>query len=312
VATIQGESADRQTLTLDAAGRARGTLGGLPLGTSEILAQTQFDGAVAQDAGQVTVQPEVATDRSDTSSANVSVKVDRDEYDKDATIVTSAADSNAAGDALLMFESSWGTQTSVAAVDGGGARATFRAGDAPGELRVGAAFVRDGTLEWNSVPVVLNAPGRAVAAALSLDKPQYAPNESAAIQFAAGVPGTVAVRLTRGAPSGDAVFDSLGAALAINVTSTQSSAPSDPNWHAWVDSSGEHAQAVNFERRGSPPADVTLAQADAADVYWAVQRTAGGPIVLPAPSARGRYTLSILKIDDDGRISVASSSLLVQ
>jgi hypothetical protein len=312
VQTLQGDSVGAQTLTLDAAGRAHGTVTGLALGTSTIVAQLQSNGAIAQDAGQVTVEPRLSSDRNDDSSSSVRLSLDREVYTDGAQILAVAGDPGAVGDALIMFESAWGTQTTVTPSSDGAARATFRATDAPGQLQIGAAFVRDGALEWNAVPVALDAPGRAVAGALTFNKPEYAPNETAGVQFAGGAPGTVVVRVTRGTPSGDAAFDSLAATLAVDVASTQSSAPAGVTWHAWVDSTGEHAQVVNYERRGSPPTDVTLAQADFQPIYWAVERTAGGPIPVPAPAQPGQYILSILKIGDDGRISAASSNLGVR
>ena len=73
------------------------------------------------------------------------------------------------------------------------------------------------------------------------------------------------------------------------------SAPSGTTWHPWVDSRGERAQVIGFERRAEPAADVTIAEADTEPVSWAVQRD-DGQFSVQLPQTRGRYTLSVLKM----------------
>jgi hypothetical protein len=47
-------------------------------------------------------------------------------------------------------------------------------------------------------------------------------------------------------------------------------------------------------------------------VWWNVARSDGASIAVQMPSVRGRYTLSILTIEDDGRVISASSPIIVQ
>jgi len=124
--------------------------------------------------------------------------------------------------------------------------------------------------------------------------------------------GTTIVRISRGAPSGGALFESAPALLAVGIAATQISAPEGRTWHPWVDSTGEHAQVIGFERRSSPPQNLSLEQADTQDVWWNVARFDGSSIAVQMPSTRGRYTLSILTITDDGRVISASSPITVQ
>jgi hypothetical protein len=124
--------------------------------------------------------------------------------------------------------------------------------------------------------------------------------------------GTTIVRISRGAPSGGALFESAPALLAVGLAATQVSAPEGTTWHPWVDSTGEHAQVLGFERRSSPPQHLTLEQADTQAVWWNVAHYDGAGITVQMPSTRGRYTLSILTITDDGRVIAASSPITVQ
>ena len=130
------------------------------------------------------------------------------------------------GDALITFESALGVQSRVVKTDGGRAVAHLRAVDAAGELCVGAAFVRDGALEWSTIPMPLSAPGRPRAAQLSVGSAPFAPSEAAKVSFNGNVvgPGTFVVRVSRGTPTGSALFASAPALLAIVVSTTQNSA----------------------------------------------------------------------------------------
>ena len=120
------------------------------------------------------------------------------------------------------------------------------------------------------------------------------------------------VRISRGAPSGSALFDTAPALLAIGLAATQTSAPDGVTWHPWVDSTGDHAQVLGFVRRTQPPQEVSLAEAATQEVSWCVQRATAGVVAVQMPAQSGRYTLSVLEISDDGRVSAASSSITVR
>ncbi len=312
VQLLQGDASPQAvTLTYDAAGRATGSFASVPLGTSTIVAQTTFDGASGSDAAEVQVGQQAADDGDDASST-VRVTSDRSRYRAGEAIAITGTDAGAQGDALITLDGAEGTQATVAAQRGGVASASFRARDDAGQILAGAAFVHRGTLEWNASPISVDAPGQAVIAQIVLDKSSYAPGERATAHVGGEGGATYVVRVSRGEPSGDALFSTLGDVLAVGVSSTQTSAPPATTWHPWVDASGSHAQVYGFESRGSAPPTVGLAQADSQPVSWSVLRSASGVIAVPSPEQPGSYTLSILRIFDDGRIAAASSNLTVR
>jgi hypothetical protein len=181
-------------------------------------------------------------------------------------------------------------------------------------LAVGAAFVRDGALQWGSAPLSLDAPGRPVTASLQLDRAWYGAGTTATARLGDVRPGagTLIARITKTEPTGSALFASAPDLLAIGTTATQDTAVDGASWHPWVDSTGDHAVIQTFARRTAPPADLTMTQADTASVYWKVDRHAGDSVQLPVPSAPGKYVLTLLKVDDDGRVTAASGDLIVQ
>ena len=309
-----GSSVQQQVLTLDAAGRAHGTFTSPSLGTNLVFATYDAGGKTSIDAAQVDIVPQATQDTSLDGSSNVRVSLDRSVYRAGESVQITASLSGAQGDALLTLESANGTQTLLAPVRGGRATGSIRITDAPGELRAGAAFVRSGAIAWSSVPLALDAPGRPVSASIDLSAQSYAPGTLASVTLH-GVslsPGTTVVRLSRGTPSGGAEFQTAPALLAVGLAATQVSAPEGRTWHPWVDSTGDHAQVIGFERRSAPPQDLTLAQADTQAVAWSVEPNAGSAISVQMPSVRGRYTLSILTITDDGRVIAASTPVTVQ
>jgi hypothetical protein len=314
VQLVHGSSITEQSIALDAGGRARGTFAAPSLGTSLVLADATAGGATASDAAQVEVVAQAPASSGDDSNPSVGIATDRARYRAGDTADVSATDRGAVGDALLSFESALGVENTVIGANEGTATASFAVTNAPGQIRVGGAFVRDGSLEWNAIALAVDAPGRPIDAPMAMLQSEYAPGQAARFQLDEAHPvfGTLVVRLSRGAPSGGAVFDSLPDLLAIGVAATQSSAPSDPTWHAWADSTGGCVAIQGFTRRTTPPADVSLAQSDSAAVYWNVSRNGGGPIVVPMPDVRGRYVLSILKMDDDGRVMASSSNVVVR
>jgi hypothetical protein len=312
VQLVHGTSVSEQKLTLDSGGHARGSFSSPPLGTNLVFARVE-SGGTAMDAAQVQIDAQAGVAAVEGGSANVRVDLDKATYRSGDTVSVQASAPGSTGDALITLESALGAQTSVTPVAGGRASARMRAADATGELRVGAAFVRDGAIEWTTVPLGLDAPGRPVERALALERTEFSPGESANVAFKDATGGaTMVVRVSRGAPSGSALFDTAPGLLAIGLAATQTSAPDGVTWHPWVDSTGNHAQVLGFVRRTQRPQEVSLAEAATQDVSWSVQRTTTGSVAVQMPAQGGRYTLSVLEISDDGRVSAASSSITVR
>ncbi len=309
-----GPSTQEQTLTLDRNGHARGTFNSPVLGMNLVTASLDNGGSKSTDAGQVDVVPQAGGDAAASGSSDAHVSLDKNVYHAGDEVHVSALLAGASGDALLTLESALGSQSVVTRVNGGRAESSMKVTDAAGDLRVGAVFVRDGAMEWTSVPLSVDAPGRPEFVPLGIDGTQFAPGSSATVTLrdTRDAPGTVIVRISRGAPSGSALFDSAPSLLAVGVAATQVSAPSGRTWHPWVDSTGEHAQVLGFVRRTLPPQDLTLSEADTQVVSWSIVHDSANVLPVQLPQARGRYTLSVLKITDDGRVVAASSSILVQ
>lgn len=311
---VHGASVQEQTLTLDERGRARGAFTSPQVGSNLIVARADIDGKTAMDAAQIQVEPQTVQLQQSAASASVAISLDRARYSAGDEARVTASLPGSRGYALLTLESAQGTDLRVVRVSGGRAQTSFRVNDAPGVLSAGAAFVADGTLQWSTLPLTLDAPGRPLAAALTLDRRSYDPGATATLKLAgvrAGA-GTIVVRITKGAPSGSALFENAPDLLAIGTTTTQDSAIAGASWHPWVDSTGDHAVIQTFARRTAPPADLTMTQADTASVYWKIDRGAGDSLQVPVPAAPGRYVLSLLKIGDDGRVTAASGDLDVQ
>lgn len=309
-----GPTTQQQDLTLDADGHAHGAFTAPSLGTNLVFATIDSNGGKSVDAQQVDIVPQATQDTSLNGSANVRITLDRGVYRAGDDVRIDASLDRAQGQALLTLESASGSQTVVAPVRGGRASATLRIADAPGDLRVGAAFVRDGAIAWTSVPLTLDAPGRPMNASIAMPPGNFSPGApvNVTLRDVAIGAGTTIVRISRGAPSGGALFESAPALLAVGLAATQISAPEGRTWHPWVDSTGEHAQVLGFERRSSAPQHLSLEQADTQAVWWNVARSDGGSIAVQIPSVRGRYVLSILTITDDGRVISASSPITVQ
>ena len=314
VALQHGPSTQQQDLTLDADGHSHGAFSAPSLGTNLIFATITADGANSIDIAQVDIVSQATQDTSLNGSANVRIALDRSSYRAGDTVQISASLDGAQGDALLTIESAAGTQTAVAQVHDGRASASMRITDAPGDLRIGAALVRAGAIAWTNVPLALDAPGRPVNASIAMPSGTFAPGAPVSVTLRDVAPGagTTIVRISRGAPSGGALFESAPSLLAVGLAATQVSAPEGRTWHPWVDSTGEHAQVLGFERRSTPPQNLTLEQADTQAVWWNVAHYDGAGIAVQMPNARGRYTLSILTITDDGRVISASSPITVQ
>lgn len=307
-----GSSTQRQTLTLDAQGRARGSFSSPDLGTNLLFASVD-NGGRATDATQVQIDPSAPSAYVDGDDPNVRVALDESVYRPGETLVVTAQAPGAQGEALLTFESALGVQYSIVRVSNGKATAHFHAQDAAGELRAGAVMVHDGALQWSTVPVTLRGEGRAHVATLDVGGDQVLAGATARITFDGnGERGTYIVRVSAGTPSGGAVFSSAPALLAIGVTTTQSSAPQGTTWHPWVDSTGNHAQVLSFVRRSQPSADESLAQAETRTLEWKVERAGADGVAIVLPARGGQYVISVLDIADDGSVTAGTSSVDVR
>jgi hypothetical protein len=314
VRLTHGATVAQQQLTLDADGHARGSFNAPQPGTNIVFASVDDQGT-ATDAGAVLVDAHAVGAAPGGGSGDVRVSLGKPLYRSGDDVVVDAQAPQSAGDALLTLESAQGVQADVVPSSGGGAQAHYRASDATGELRVGAAFVRDGAIEWATIPLSLEAPGRPQLVALALGGDgSFAPGEAAKVSFqgTSAAHGTVVVRVSRGEPSGSAQFDSAPALLAIGLTSTQSSAPAAVTWHPWVDSTGDHAHVLGFVRRTQPPERLSLSQAETQAVSWSVERADGDAFAVQMPTQSGRYTLSVLEISDDGSVRAGSSGVVVR
>jgi hypothetical protein len=314
VQLVHGNSVQQQTLTLDDHGYAHGSFRTPQTGSNLIVASASYANAHAMDAAQVQVEPQMMGVEDEQGANSVRITLDRPRYVGGDTVRVDAALPGAQGNALLTLETAEHTETRVVNVAGGRASASFRAAGVPGVLAVGAAFVRDGALQWSTVPLVVDAPGRPLAARLQLDKRVYAPGATALVRIGDVRPGsgTAFVRITRGTPTGSALFTSAPDLLAIGTTATQDTAVAGASWHPWVDSTGAHAEIQTFARRSAPPADLTMTQADTASLYWNVDAHTGDSLSVPVPQTPGKYVISLLKVDLDGRIAAASTDLVVQ
>jgi hypothetical protein len=310
VQLLHGSSVQEQRVTLDAHGHARGSFSAPQIGSNLIVASA----GASMDATQLQVEPQTMQVQGAQGSQGIAISLDRKRYTAGQEARVSASLAGAQGNAVITLESATGTDVRVVPVRDGRASATIRIADAPGVLAVGAAFTRDGALQWDSVPLVVDAPGRPLSAPLLLDKAAYAAGATARVKFGDVRPGegTLIVRVTKGTPTGSALFVNAPDLLAIGTTGTQDTATDGASWHPWVDSTGEHAVIQTFARRTAPPADFTLTQADTASLYWKVDRQSGDAIELPVPAAPGKYVLTLLKIDDDGRVTAGTSDLVVQ
>jgi hypothetical protein len=308
-----GASGAEQRLTLDGNGHARGSFSAPALGTNFLVAWVDHDGR-AMDAAEVRVDPQAAAPATDGGSPDVRIHLDRATYRSGEEITIEADAPGSQGDALITSESALGVVARVVKATGGRAVTSFRALDAPGELSIGAAFVHDGALQWNTTPVTLTAPGRPCAGDLTVAGVSFAPGEAAHVSFAgdAIAHGTFIVRISRGTPTGSARFGSAPALLAIGVATTQNSAAQAATWHPWVNSTGEHAQVLDFVRRGEPPPELSIAQAETQAVSWDVTRSTGSSIPVALPARSGRYELSVLGIADDGSVAAGSSTIVVR
>lgn len=305
---VHGASIARQQLALDAGGHARGSFNAPDLGTNFLFATVDHGGR-AMDAAQVRVDPQASGISTGGESPSVHVRLDRTSYRADEDVTVDAQGDGSHGQALITFESALGIEARVVHVNNGSVVARLRAANAAGDLRIGAAFVRDGSIEWTTIPVELAAPGRPQFATIALGSDEFAPGAPAHARLdGARGSGTFVVRVSRGVPSGSALFATAPSLLDVGVTATQNSAAGSATWHPWVNSTGEHAQVLGFVRRSEPPPELALAQAETETLSWSVGRANDGGLAIELPDRSGSYDLSVLELSDDGSVSAGSST----
>ena len=180
----------------------------------------------------------------------------------------------AQGDALVTLESALGVAAGVVRhVGRARVGATSRYANAAGELRVGAAFVRDGAIEWNTMPLALDAPGVPLLRRFSLAARVVSPGETATVRFATS------------AGAGDGVVPSQprSACREAQCSTRRRPARRRRDDHAEQRAAGRDVASLGrLDRRSrasarlrrphEPPPELALAQAETQAVSWSVAR----------------------------------------
>jgi hypothetical protein len=313
---MKGPDVERQTVTLDAAGRADVTFNLPELGTDIAVAHLVDDPA-AIDATAVTVAPRALGAAVAGPSADIGLKLDKPRYKLGDHAIVNATLPGAYGDALFTVEGDHVAETLVTGVSDGHASASLSLANVSGAVRIGVAFVKDGAVYTSSVPVAIDGPGYPRVTSLSADRSAYPAGATAHIAIHDGgeaADALLAVRISDGRPSGGASFDDAPAILSAGGTTTQNPASSDPGWHAYVAPAGSKAHDIFGTQRPaniSTPDDSLAVSAPRA-LFWRVDRDASDSFDVRLPAKPGRYVVSVLKICDDGDVGAASLALQVQ
>ena len=312
-----GTTAAEQNVTLDATGRARVVFNQPSLGSNLVLASASVDGKQALDANSVLVEPSALAGQIAAPDADVVVGVDKARYKPGDRVAVRALAPGAAGDALLTLEGARTYQARLARTGGGQASATLDLGDPQGDVRVGAAFVRNGALALAGASLVLDGPGLPRKTELSLDRGTYdAGDVIHATVHDGGARGnaTYVIRIADARESGAALFEDAPAVLAAGGTSSQYPASESPQWHAYVAPVRSKASDIfAAERPRQVPSEVpAIGAAAPRTLLWRVERSDGDALDVPVPKQRGRYVLSILRIAETGDVGAASAAFFVQ
>lgn len=312
-----GTSASEQQITLGRDGRATATMRNLPLGNVLLTAQAQSGSATVMDAYGVTVRPRVLGARASLVSSEIAITLDRKRYGPKERVEVSAQLAGAVGDALFTLEGTKPVDARTVAVNGGRANTQLALTNAAGDVRVGAAFVRNGALLWATQSLNVDGAGRPLFTTLSSDRASYGPAEVAKITIEHGygaAVGTLIVRLSDALASGSADFDAVSDVLRAGATTTQDPASEEPGWHVWVAPARSKASDIfAFERRGtSKVAAANVGAAATKTLLFKVEHGERGVLSVPLPSERGRYVLSLIDISEDGDVGAASLSLTVR
>jgi hypothetical protein len=318
VTLSHGASEQSQAATLDARGQAQVVFKNTSLGSNLATVETTLAGRRALDATSVLVEPSALSGQSRAAQSDVALSLDKVRYRPGDRLALAARAPGASGDALLSLEGARTYATRLASVSNGEAAATVQLGDPQGDVRVSAAFVRDGSIATAGRPVALDAPGHARLTELALDKPSYAAGETAHVTIRDGGPtqggATFALRVADGRESGPALFDDAPDLLETGATSEQAPASADPEWHAYVQPARSKASDIfAAERPRKVASDLpSIGVAAPRTLLWQVARADGATLDFAVPNERGHFVVSILKIADDGDVGAASLGFNVQ
>jgi len=311
-----GATVQEQTLKLDERARGRTVFRQASLGSNLALASADATGKRVLDAAAVLVEPSALSGRTESDAASATIALERTRYKPGETIAVHATAPGAAGSALIALVGARTYQTRVAAVANGVASANVDLGDAQGDVRISAAFVRDGAIALASQAVAIDGPGHPRALALSFDKTTYAPGETlhATVRDGISGEGTIVLRIADGPESGSAYFDDAPAVLSTGGTTSQNPASDSPAWHAYVAPARSKASDIFAAEnpRKVPSEPPTLGAAATRTLEWRTLRGPGDSVTLPVPTERGHYVLSILELADDGDIGATSAGFTVQ
>jgi hypothetical protein len=290
------------------------------LGSNLALAEAVSGGRHALDAAAVLVEPSALSGQTLSTGSDVAVTLDKSRYRPGDRVAVAANDAGSTGDALLAIQGARTYAMRVAGVSRGATSGTLELGDPQGDVRVSAAFVRDGAIATGDAPLSLDAPGHARRTELALDKPSYAVGEVAhlTIRDGSASPGaTIALRVADGRESGPALFDDAPGLLGSGATSEQAPASADPEWHTYVAPARSKASdifAAERPRKLSTDAP-TIGAAAPRTLLWQIGRSPNAPgatIDFPVPTERGHFVVSVLKMFDDGDVGASSTSFTVQ
>ncbi len=312
-----GTTSSEQSATLDAAGRARVVFTQPNLGSNLVLASATVDGKQALDANAVLVEPNALSGQVGAADSSVDVEVDKARYRSGERVQVRAGAPGAAGDALITLEGARTYQARLARANGGRANASLDLGDAQGDVRVGAAFVRDGALALGSAGLHLDGPGYPRATEIGLDKGSYVAGDQLHATFHDGNErgnATLVIRIADARESGAALFEDAPAVLAAGGTSSQYPAAESPEWHAYVAPVRSKASDIfAAERPRKVPTETpSLGAAAPRTMLWRIERAEGESFEVPVPKERGRYVLSVMKIAESGEVGAASVAFSVQ
>jgi len=318
VRLTHGASAQARSLSLDARGRARLVFARPELGSNLALASAKAGGVTVMDASAVLVEPQaLGTRPAPGVDAGIALTTQPADAQPTGTIAARVAAAGARGDALLALAGVRTYAARTVPLAGGVASSSFALADPQGGVTVAAGVVRDGAILLASTPIAIDGPGRALVTRVTLDRADYAPGDAIHATLADGtppVPATVVVRITLGRTSGSVDFDDAPAVMSGGTTSLQTTAAADPQWHAYVAPVGSKASDIfAAERPRRAGADVpTLVAAAPSVASWDVRHVMGATVDAVAPTARGHYLFSVLRVAENGDVGSASASFDVK
>jgi len=312
-----GSTVQDQDVTLDANGRARAVFRNVSLGSHLVLAAAEVDGRHALDASTVTIEPRALAGSTPSDIGSVAIVLDKARYRVGDKITVRANAPGASGSALITLDGARTYATRLGIASGGEATATLDLGDPQGDVRVSAAFVRDGAIALGAARLQLDGPGHARTTDLGLDRARYAPGDVAHVAVRDGAEksgATYAIRVADGRESGSALFDDAPAVLSSGGTTSQNPASENPRWHAYVAPANSKASDIfAAEEPRKVSTDVpSIAAAAPRTMLWRVEHLSGESFDIEVPREHGHYILSVLKIAENGCVGASSIAFDVQ